>query len=261
MMGCRAPGPLGFHPPERARRKDQQLDSDRIRRRWIPAVLGASVVIVVGGALILYFAVFSSSSPKKLSLSTPNPATPIAAAKIPGQWTVVPASSTVGYRVREKLFALPAPSDAVGRTSAVTGGITLQDSGGHLLAKDANFSADVTTLKSDQSRRDNYIKNQGLESNQFPKATFASTADITIPDPAQQGQPAQATVVGNLNIHGVSHSVTIPLKIQLSGSQIQVVGSIAFPFSEFNMTPPSIGGFVSVTDNATLEFSLILSHS
>ncbi len=34
--------------------------------------------------------------------------------------------------------------------------------------------------------------------------------------------------------------------------------ALTFPFSDFGMTPPSIAGFVSVDDNATLEFSLDL---
>jgi polyisoprenoid-binding protein YceI len=59
-----------------------------------------------------------------------------------------------------------------------------------------------------------------------------------------------------LTIHGVTKTVTIPLQAQLSGTQVQVAGSITFPFSEFGMTPPSIGGFVSVENNATMEFAL-----
>jgi len=38
-----------------------------------------------------------------------------------------------------------------------------------------------------------------------------------------------------------------------------VVGAPTFPFAEFRMTPPNVGGFVSVDDNATLEFALVLT--
>src|SRR6266550_3812511 len=38
-----------------------------------------------------------------------------------GSWRVVPAESFVGYRVHERLGFLPAPSDAVGRTSSIVG--------------------------------------------------------------------------------------------------------------------------------------------
>jgi len=47
----------------------------------------------------------------------------------------------------------------------------------------------------------------------------------------------------------------------LSAIAIEVVGSITFPFEEFGMSPPSIGGFVSVQDNATMEFDLHLQQA
>jgi hypothetical protein len=59
----------------------------------------------------------------------------------------------------------------------------------------------------------------------------------------------------------VTKLVSIPLNVQLSGTHVQVVGSLKFPFSEFGMSPPSIGGFVSVQPDATLEFSLLLTHA
>jgi len=39
------------------------------------------------------------------------------------------------------------------------------------------------------------------------------------------------------------------------------VGSLTFPWSEFNMTAPSVGGFVTVTGHATMEFDLHLQHA
>jgi hypothetical protein len=59
-----------------------------------------------------------------------------------------------------------------------------------------------------------------------------------------------------MTIHGSTQAVTIPMQAKLSGSQIEVAGSLTFPFSQFGMTPPNIGGFVSVQNNATMEFQL-----
>jgi hypothetical protein len=36
--------------------------------------------------------------------------------------------------------------------------------------------------------------------------------------------------------------------------------SLTFPWSEFNMTAPSVGGFVNVTNKATMEFDLHLQR-
>jgi hypothetical protein len=49
--------------------------------------------------------------------------------------------------------------------------------------------------------------------------------------------------------------------MRLSNSQIETVGAITFPWSEFNMTAPSVGGFVNVTNKATMEFDLHLQRA
>jgi hypothetical protein len=63
------------------------------------------------------------------------------------------------------------------------------------------------------------------------------------------------------NIHGVSNQETLPVEMSASGSTVQAVGSLTFPWSEFGMTAPSIGGFVNVTEHATMEFDLRLARS
>ena len=67
-------------------------------------------------------------------------------------------------------------------------------------------------------------------------------------------------MVGDLTMHGVTKSVTIPLQTQLNGSQIEVVGSLTFPMSDFGMDPPTIAGIVDVESDATLEFQLFLAQ-
>ena len=65
---------------------------------------------------------------------------------------------------------------------------------------------------------------------------------------------------GALTIHGTTKTVTIPVKARLSGSDIEVVGSISFPWGEFNMQAPNVAGFVTVDGTATMEFDLFLKH-
>ncbi len=64
--------------------------------------------------------------------------------------------------------------------------------------------------------------------------------------------------VGDLTLHGQTKRVTIPLQARLTGQQVELVGSLTFAFADFAMEPPSIGGFVSVEDEATLEVKLLL---
>jgi len=178
-------------------------------------------------------------------------------AELAGTWRVA-GGSEAGYRVREKLAALPAQSDAVGRSSAVTGSVKVDRTGSTLAATEANFEVDLTKLTSDETRRDNRIKTDGLQINQFPKATFVSSKPIPLPAETASGQAVKASAEGDLTLHGVTRRVTIPLDVRVAGGKGELAGSLKFPMSDFNITPPSIGGFVTVDPDATLEFRLVL---
>ena len=210
------------------------------RRNMIGTAIVGALVLGALGVGILYLVVFPGSSPQKLTLSSPAPSTSASA-----------ASSDP---------AVAAPSDAVGRTSAITGTLTITQAAGSYTLTAADFTVDVSTLTSDQSRRDQRIHSQGLESSRYPTATFKLTSPITLPAEAGSGQTIHVTATGALTIHGVTKTVTIPIDARLTGSKIELVGSITFPFSQFGMTPPSIGGFVTVQNNATMEFQLMLSR-
>jgi polyisoprenoid-binding protein YceI len=235
------------------------------------AVVAIIAAVAIAGVAGIYLAFFNEDAPERLTLSDqPAPTTDAGApgttaatagnADLTGTWRVA-AGSVAGYRVREKLAALPAKSDAVGRSEAVTGSVKVERAGASLTATDANFEVDVTKLASDESRRDNRIRTDGLQTDRFPKATFVSTAPITLPPETVTGQLVNATAVGDLTLHGVTKRVTIPLEVRVTGAKGELAGSLGFPMSDFDITPPSIGGFVTVDPDATLEFKLILEKA
>jgi polyisoprenoid-binding protein YceI len=231
-------------------------------RRGTVLTFGAGVVVLgaVGLALV-YFVLFPTSAPAPFALTTTGTATTATGSgtAIAGTWTIT-TGSEAGYRVREKLEFLPAQSDAVGRTSAITGSMTLTGSNSALRVTAAAFKADLSKLKSDRSMRDERIRTIGLQSDTYPTATFRLTSPITLPADAQGISAASVSATGVLTIHGTSKTVTIPLELRLTGSAIEAVGSLTFPWSEFGMTAPSVGGFVNVTNKATMEFDLHLKR-
>jgi polyisoprenoid-binding protein YceI len=229
----------------------------------LAAGVGGAVVLAAAGFGVLYFVVFAGSSPQKLGLSSAT-ATPSTAASssgtaaAPGTWSVS-SGSQAGYRVREQLASLSAPSDAVGRTSSVHGTVTITASESTYSVSAASITVEVNTLTSDRAMRDQRIHRMGLESDRYPTATFVLASPITLPADAAAGQVVNVSATGALTIHGVTKTVTIPIQARLSGSQVELAGSITFPFSDFGMTPPSIGGFVTVQNDATMEFDLKLT--
>jgi len=224
-----------------------------------PRVLVAAVIVVVAAFAAAYFTLFSTGSPSKLTLQTKGSTAAAPTGDLAGTWTVADGS-VAGYRVREKLAQLPAPSDAVGRTGAITGQVTIADQGGSYQAGPADFTVDVSQLKSDQDKRDNRIRSMGLETARYPQAGFAAAGPIAIPADAVKGKPVRLQATGDLTVHGVTKRVTIPLDVERDGAQIKVVGNYQFGWSDFGMTAPSIQPFVSVTGNPTLEFELHLAR-
>jgi polyisoprenoid-binding protein YceI len=184
----------------------------------------------------------------------------IDAGTIPGTWSIA-ADSVVGYRVRERLASLSADSDAVGRTTSITGTVTIAGSGSSLAVSNADFSVDMTSLASDKQQRDNRLRNQGIETNTFKTSTFSLTQPATLPAGATTGSAVDVTLHGDLTLHGVTKTVDIPARAQLNGNLVQVQGTLSFPFSDYNIVAPNIGGFVTVQDNGTLEFLVNLTKA
>jgi polyisoprenoid-binding protein YceI len=187
------------------------------------------------------------------------PAGTAADGAVAGTWTVT-TGSEAGYRVRERLANLPAESDAIGRTSDVTGSITVVETGDAAQLTAGDISIDTTTIASDENRRDNRMRTEGLQTDQFPTASFTLTQPVDIPATAVAGTATDVTLVGDLTLHGVTRSVEIPVQAVLANGQIQVAGSLSFRLADFEITAPNVGGFVvSIADEGALEFLVVFA--
>ena len=218
-------------------------------------VLAAVAVVLVVGAVAFYLAVLRDDPPDRVALTPESgPADTTGGATPEGSWAVRTGDdSFVGYRVRETFAGLSVASDAVGRTHDVQGTMTV-DSDTSVSA--AEVRAGLQSLESDEDRRDNAIRNRGLETNRFPDATFSLTEPVQLPSPPTAGQSVTTTATGDLTLHGVTKQVEIPLDARWDGSTIQVVGTLDITMADYDIDPPSVGGFVSVEDAGELELQL-----
>ena len=142
------------------------------------------------------------------------------------------------------------------------GTITLTSSGSTTTLTAADLTVDTTSISSDKSQRDNRLRNEGLQTDTYPTATFKLTQPVAVPAAALAGTPSDVTLTGDLTLHGVTKSVQIPAKAQLVNGTVSVAGSLSFPLSDFGMTAPNIGGFiVSIADHGTLEFVVNFSKA
>jgi polyisoprenoid-binding protein YceI len=251
------------------------------RREWITAAVVVVVGLAIGGFLVapfVYINYIKEDAPAAFTLDdTPtttaagttattaqqagsSPTTTASASdgtapasdpggSLDGPWTISGTDSTVGYRVVEVLFGQD--TEGVGRTNAVTGQLELAGT----QVSTASFSVDMTTVKSDENRRDNQFNNNLMNTSEFPTATFELTQPIELGAEPADGQQLSAKATGNLTLRGSTKAVTIDVQAQKTGDTIQVVGSTEILFSDYGIPKPNAPG-ISTQDHGLLEFDL-----
>src|SRR5690606_23833970 len=87
---------------------------------------------------------------------------------------LLPTGNEARYLVQEQLVGLDLPNDAVGRTTAVTGGIAF-DQSGKVIPAESEIVIEVGGLTSDKERRDGYVSRRLLETETHPTVTLRPT--------------------------------------------------------------------------------------
>lgn len=235
------------------------------------AVAGVAVVAGLAGAYAYYFSGLRSA-PRPLALATAttaaSPAAQASAAPaaggLVGSWTAAQGSQA-GYRVEEQFAGQTSMHDAVARTTAVTGGLTVQQGSSGLQVTAIEFTAQLADLQSqDQvagfnvSQRDRIVS-RTLSVTQYPDATFRAQGG-DLPAAVQSGQTATMTIPGQLTIHGVTRPAQVSVQVRVSGARAQAAGSTSFAMTDFGISPPRVP-ITTVDPNVTLEFQLVLARS
>jgi polyisoprenoid-binding protein YceI len=160
--------------------------------------------------------------------------------------------------VREQLANLSAPSDAVGKTSAVTGSIVVS-ADGKIVSDLSKITVDLASLQSDSGMRDRFVLGNTLQTSTFPPAVFGPTEiqGLSAPLPTSGQQTFQ--LVGNLTIHGVTKQVTWAVTSQVQGNDLTGQATTRAKFGDFGMTQPKVASVLSVTDDIRLEISFHLT--
>ncbi len=214
--------------------------------------VGAAVVVIGGAAAIFGPGLYADwandaaeDAPSLAASAAPLPDADAAA----GTWTVSDGSFA-GYRLDEVLQGEDVT--VTGRTEDVTGSVTVAD--GAITAADVEVQ--MATVATDEGNRDAYFRDNALEVEQFPTATFV----LTEPAPIEEGATS-VPLTGELTVHGVTQPAPVDAEVAgdaTTGDPVQVVGSVPITFADFDVEAPDLG-FVTVEAEGSIEFSLQLA--
>jgi polyisoprenoid-binding protein YceI len=201
----------------------------------------------------------------------PSTATPEATPEVAGVTIAAPAGTDAGaggatrlvltqgashasYRATEQLAGNSLPTPAIGTTSSVIGMLVLNGDG-TLDQSQSQVNVDVASLQSDESRRDNFIKGNTLQTSQFPTATFVPTQVVGLTGPLPTSGQATFQLQGNLTVHGVTQPVTWQVTAQFDSANVTGSATTTVRISDFGMTPPKAGPVLSIEDAIDLELA------
>lgn len=246
--------------------------------KTILAVVAIGFAVVVVGVTGWWFLIRDDAEPKTnqqaitpelIATTTALASQPTAEATSPDggastgglAFVIVPEQSEATYLADETLASVGVPSTAEGATQEIAGTLYLSEDGFALdPAQETKITVQLANLKTDQDRRDNRVR-EALEVDQFPEATFVATS-VTGIEPAlgpDAGQDFQLT--GLMTLHGVEKEVTWDVKATRDGDIMTALATITILYTDFNITKPDIGGFVSVEDDVTLQMDIVATRS
>jgi polyisoprenoid-binding protein YceI len=169
-------------------------------------------------------------------------------------FVINPAESRATYIVDEEFFedALSklgieaGDNEVIGSTQAVEG--ELQFNPQTLELGENSFMVDLSTLESDQNRRDTWIRENGPRLNVYNEATFTATSISGMPDSYTEGEELQFQVEGDLTIHEVTLPATFDVTARLEDDTIVGVLTTRRLMSDFGIEPPSFVNTLTVAD-------------
>jgi polyisoprenoid-binding protein YceI len=175
------------------------------------------------------------------------------------RYSIVPERSEARYRIREQLAGLRFPNDAVGTTRAIEGGIAL-DADARVVAGQSRFAIDLRTLTSDQSRRDNYVRRNTLETERYPTAVFVPVEVRGLTALPRSGS-ASFELIGDFTVRALTRRTTWHATATFDGAEVDARARTALRFADLGLQIPRVASVLSVEDDIRLELDLVLRRS
>ncbi len=170
-----------------------------------------------------------------------------------------PQNSEARYRVREQLANVSLPTDAIGRTKQISGSVMIKPDGS-IDPANSKFVVDLSTLQSDRSMRDNFLRRSVLQTTQYPDATFVPKQVSGLSWPLPKSGQVSFKLTGDMTIRDVTKSITWDVTGTVQNGQASGLAKTSFKFEDFNLNQPRVPVVLSIVDNITLEVDVALTN-
>lgn len=230
-----------------------------------------TLFLIIGFLFSLALAACGASSTPAPTAPPPSPTPTPAVAAVPATpltgehtYVVVPSDSEARYLAKEEFFkgALAklgikaGLADVVGKTQDIEGEIHIDFDNLSAPLSDTFFTVNIATLKTDQNRRDKWIRDNGPRLASYPLAKFQATAIENAPASYKQRQEATFQLVGDLTIRKITRPVSFDVSASVTGDTLKGVATTRLLMSDFGIEPPSFANTLSVQDEFGLEIKI-----
>jgi polyisoprenoid-binding protein YceI len=165
------------------------------------------------------------------------------------------SQSEVRYEVDETFFQGNRLNTAIGRTRGIAGDV-LVDFAQPSSSQIGEIVIDVSQFTSDESRRDNFIRRDGLQSSTYPTARFLPTSIEDLPEQVAIGDRVSFRVNGDLTVKETTRPVTWDMTLTVEDGRLVGSASTQILMSDFGVGPIQLAILVT-EDQVNLFFDFV----
>jgi polyisoprenoid-binding protein YceI len=172
------------------------------------------------------------------------------------RFSIVADESKASYIVDEEFFGgaldkygiAAGMANTVGSTNAIEGQLELDLSDTSSALGTNKFTVDLSTLASDQSLRDQWLRRNGPNFNQYPTASFTASSIESAPSSYTDGELVSFKMSGDMTIRETTNPVTFDVSATLTGDTLTGTAIARLLMTDFGIDPPNFANTLTVAD-------------
>jgi polyisoprenoid-binding protein YceI len=160
--------------------------------------------------------------------------------------------------LENNMMGLPAGfNGAVGISQTISGDVAL-DRSNVANSQIGDITINISEFKSDNARRDGFIRQNFLQSNKYPFATLTNATVSGLPTAAyEEGTTLAFQIKGTLNVHDTDRDTTFNATGTFKEGTLVIQAITDLKMSDFNIQTPNIGGLLKVDDAIRLVINIV----